>query len=393
MGSSWRAVVTILAKDLRLRVRDRSAFVIGVVAPLVLAVILSQVIGDLRDGELDATIAVVDDDGGPVAAVLPGIVDEVPGVAVETGLDAAEARDMVDDAEVDAAIVVPAGFSASVVEPNRTDPLELVVIGNADAELSTEVARAIARRYAAGIDAAHLAVRLVAPDGSGGPGLFADAAQRPNPVVLDALPAGDRELDSTTYLMAGLGVLFLFFLVQFGVMGLLEERSNGTLTRLLAAPIHAMAIPVAKALTSVVLGLVGMTTLAVVSSVFLGADWGDPVAAAVLVAAVVLAAVSIVTLVVGLARTAEQAASIQSVIALVLALIGGSFFPIARGEGLLSHLAVVTPHHWFLRGLGDAQVGGVGEVVGPVLALLGFAVVAGGAGALLLARGTWRGLS
>ncbi|MGH9209587.1 MAG: ABC transporter permease [Acidimicrobiales bacterium] len=390
MRGSLHAVATILVKDLRLRVRDRSAFVIGVVAPLTLALILSQVVGDFGEGEFEATFAVVDEDGGPAAAMLPDVAAQVPGVTVETDLDESEARAMVDDGDVEAAVVVPAGFSASVIEPNRTDPLELVVVGNVDAELSVEVARAIVDRYAAGIDAARLSVQLVAPDGSASPALFGEAAQQPPPINLEQLPADDRELDSTTYLMAGLGVLFLFFLVQFGVVGLLEERQGGTLVRLLAAPIHPLAIPAAKALTSVVLGLVGMASLVLVSSLFLGADWGDPFAAAVLVGAVVLAAVSIVALVVGVARTAEQASNAQSVIALVLGLLGGSFFPISRGEGLLTRLSALTPHYWFLRGLGDGQAGGVGDVVRPVLALLAFAVVIGAVGAVLLARGTWR---
>ena len=34
-----------------------------------------------------------------------------------------------------------------------------------------------------------------------------------------------------------MAVFFLFFTVQFGVTSLLEERNDGTLARLLAAPI------------------------------------------------------------------------------------------------------------------------------------------------------------
>jgi ABC-2 type transport system permease protein len=384
---SLRAVGTILFKDLRLRVRDRSAFVIGVVAPLVLATILSQVVGDFGEGEFVATYAVVDDDRGRASAAFPDVVGSVPGIDVVTDLSEQEARTEVDDGDVDAAFVIPDGFTAAV---EAGEPADLQVVGNVDAELSTQVATSIADRYAAGIDAVRLSVALASPEGPPDPELIAAAQSHPPPVVLDRLAADDRELDSTTYLMAGLGVMFLFFLVQFGVAGLLEERRDGTLARLLAAPIHPVAVPVAKALTSVVLGLGGMTVLAVVSSLFLGADWGDPLAVALLIVAVVLAAVSIVTVVVGVARTAEQANNVQSVLALVLGLLGGAFFPISRGEGFLARLSALTPHHWFLRGLGDGLAGGVGDVVGPVLALLAFAVVIGGGGVLLLWRGAWQ---
>jgi len=382
---SLRAVLTILGKDLRLRLRDRSAFVLGVGAPLVLGLILSQVVGDFGGGEFHATFAVVDHDGGEAAAGFPDVVRQVPGVTVRDSLTEAEARSAVDHGDLQAAFVIPEGFTDAVQAGRST---ELVVVGNVDEGLTTQVATSIADRYAGTVDAVRLSVAIASPGGPPDPQLIAAAQAQPPPIQLVPLPAADRQLDSTTYLMAGLGVLFLFFLVQFGVIGLLEEQRGGTMARLLAAPIHPVAIPAAKALTSVVLGIMGLTVLAVVSSLFLGADWGDPLAAAVLIVAVVLASVSIVTLVVGIARTTEQANMVGSIIALVMGLLGGSFFPINRG--FLTRLAVLTPHHWFLRGLGDGQGGGVGDVLGSVAALLAFAVVVGSVGAVLLVRGAWR---
>ena len=58
-----------------------------------------------------------------------------------------------------------------------------------------------------------------------------------------------------------MAVFFLFFTVQFGVTGLLEERNDGTLARLLAAPISRAAILFGKLLTSFALGVISMTVL------------------------------------------------------------------------------------------------------------------------------------
>jgi len=218
--------------------------------------------------------------------------------------------------------------------------------------------------------------------------LAAQARRQAPPVRLAQLPAGDRQLDTTTYLSAGLAVLFSFFLVQFGVRGLLEERQAGTMARLLAAPIPRLAIPLAKALTSVVLGVVALVVLAVASTVLMGADWGDPAAVLVLIVAVVLAAVSIMGVVAGVAKTPDAAGNAQSVVALVLGMLGGSFFPVSQGEGLLTRLSALTPHHWFLLGLGEASAGGLADVLRPAGVLLLFAVVVGTAGAVLLARET-----
>ena len=57
------AATQIATKDLRLRVRDRSFFILGVIAPLSLAVILNFVFGDtFTDSSFDLEYGLVDQD-------------------------------------------------------------------------------------------------------------------------------------------------------------------------------------------------------------------------------------------------------------------------------------------------------------------------------------------
>ncbi len=60
------AVLAIAAKDLRQRLRERSAIVLGVIAPVAVAALISMAFGSA--GSFHANVAVVDLDGGPVAA-------------------------------------------------------------------------------------------------------------------------------------------------------------------------------------------------------------------------------------------------------------------------------------------------------------------------------------
>jgi ABC-2 type transport system permease protein len=375
------AVLTILGKDLRLRLRDRSAFVIGILTPLGLAFLLNLILGGVTD--FSAHFAVVDDDHGEIADAFVSATEHLgDDIEVTTDLSEAEARRKVDDGSLDAAFVLPAGFTNQVL---GQQPAQLQVIGNVDADIPVQIARGVAERFAAQVDAVRLSVATASPPATPPDGALIAAARRQRPPVeLTTLHAPDRQLDTATYQVAGLGAVFVFFLVQYGVLGLLEERQSGTMARLLAAPIPRLAIPVAKALVSVVVGVVALVVLAVASTVVMGADWGDPVAAGALILALVLAAVSITGVVAGVARTAEQAGDIQTVVALMLGLLGGSLFPISRGAGWLSHLSAITPHYWFLRGLGEGSVGGLADALPAVLALLAFAVVMGGIGAVLL---------
>jgi linearmycin/streptolysin S transport system permease protein len=120
-----------------------------------------------------------------------------------------------------------------------------------------------------------------------------------------------------------------------------------------------------------------MTVLVVATSALFGARWGNPAGVAVLIVAAVLSAMGIMALIATFARTAEQAGNWQSVIAVVLGLVGGTFFPVAQAPGILSKITFVAPQAWFLRGLGDLRGGSFSVVWVPVTALGAFAAVTG----------------
>jgi ABC-2 type transport system permease protein len=199
--------------------------------------------------------------------------------------------------------------------------------------------------------------------------------------------ADTRQLDASTYFASGLAVFFLFFTVNFGVTGLLEEERDGTLARLMASPIPRFSVIAGKAIVSFALGLVSMFILIVATTLLMDANWGAPLGVALLVVASVLAAIGIMGLVASAAKTPEGAANLGSIMAVVLGMLGGTFFPIAAGGDLLASLTYVTPHAWFLRGLAELSDGAPWTAVLPsVLSILLFAVVTGTLAYVLLRR-------
>ncbi|MGH3682433.1 MAG: hypothetical protein ACRDT2_19540, partial [Natronosporangium sp.] len=80
MRADLRTVLLIAGKDLRQRFRDRSVLLFALALPLGLAVVFSLILGDLDDGSEVFEYAVLDQDGGPMAAgftdqVLPAVAD------------------------------------------------------------------------------------------------------------------------------------------------------------------------------------------------------------------------------------------------------------------------------------------------------------------------------
>lgn len=395
MGIVW----TITAKDLRQRLRDRSVILLAFVVPIGLAVLFDLLFGGLAEGSLgDIELAVADLDGGPAGqaftdAFLPEIVgfleEDGTTVAVTTVDSAEEVRAAVDDGSSDAGYVLPPGMSDAFA---AAQPFEIEVVTHADRELVGDVAASFAGLFAqqaeGQLGARVLAERLqLTPEQA--QQFAASAGTVQGRVTLDSSPTSARQLDTSTYLAAGMAVFFLFFTVQFGVLGYLEERRDGTLPRLLAAPIGRWTILAAKTLVSVIVGVVSVATLMLVSVPLLGAAWGDPLAVTLLVVAAVLAATSLVGGVATIARTAEQANVFQSILAIVLGMLGGTFFPLQGAPEWLQNLSLVAPHAWFLRGLSTLsdETAGIPDVLVPIGAMLSFGLVVIGLAGL---AGRWR---
>jgi len=384
------AAFVIAAKDLRQKLRDRSVLLMAVAAPLGLAFLFSMMIPD--QDTFHATYAVVDLDGGAVArglveGPLAGLQDAKVATLVPTATEA-EARAAVKAGDVAAAIVIPAGFTTAV---QAGQPAQLLVIGGSSS-LPAEVARSVLVGFGSQVTAVQVAVgtALAASGASPDPALAGELAAAamaaPAPIEISAGETEDRVASSKTFYGASMAVMFVFFAAQFGVMGLLAERRNGTLARMLATPIAPATILLGKVIVSLVVASVSMAVIVVATTLLLGADWGDPLAVAALVFAAALAATGIATLIVGFARTEEQAGSFIAVAALTLAVFGGSFFRMSQAPEGMAALSVITPHAWFLRGINDLAAGGGIAVVAPSLAVLvTVGLVTGGAG-LLRAR-------
>jgi ABC-2 type transport system permease protein len=386
------AAARIASKDLKLRIRDRSAFIIGIFAPLALAFIFNIVFGGAFGGDLDLEYGVVDMDGGEVSTAFDQILTEIEesGLVVLTRYeDQAEAESAIDDGEIAAFFLLEEGLSADVVEGTAA---EIQVVGDIDAQTSTQIAASIAEQFGAGVSATQLAVitsfsLLQGPPPEEAGGWGSEAAARGPSYLLDDVTAETRQLDGTTYFAAGMAVFFLFFTVQFGVVGLLEEERDGTLARLLAAPIGRTSVVAGKALLSFVLGVISMTVLIVATQVLMGASWGSPLGVLLLVVTGVLAAVGIMGLIASVARTPDGAGNLGGIIAVTLGLLGGVFFPIGQGDDFLSRLTFLTPHAWFMRGLGDLAGGAEWTAALPATgAIMVFALVFGVSAWVLLRR-------
>lgn len=377
-----RTTLLVAATDLRRRLRNRTFVVQGIVGPILLAGIISLA---FASDDISATIGVVDADGSPIATGFVSAVTDGDdgGLRFERVATPEAARDAVAADDLGAAVVVPEGFAASLA---TGDPADLEVVTSSDDTVAAEVARSVANGLTDRANAARLAVATTAALGAPPPGAE-ELAAIDLPLRLEVQGTGG-ELSPAAYFGPGMGLLFLFLSVGAVARDLLAERRTGLLDRLRAGPVRDSALLAGKALSVTAIGVTSLTTIWVVTSLAMGADWGDPVGVALLIGTAALAVAGVAGVVAGLSRNEETADSLSTVVGLVFALVGGAFIPLGAMPDALQRLALLTPTGWALRGFAELSAGGGStvDVVPHALVLVAWGVVAGAVATRLLPR-------
>lgn len=363
--------------ELRQRLRDRSVFIFGLLVPLALMAVTNLTVGSVDDLQLQRIdVGLSAPEGDPLAEV---VVDAaLRGDAVDVSLQEGteeEVRRLAEDGEVALGLIIPPGFGDAVTSGQG------VVVDAIEGEgsgIETDVVLTIVQSVLdeftarATITVAGLHLGL---DPAEAQRVAEQAASAAPTLDLVEVRATDEQLDASGTIVAGQAGLFLLFTVGFGVLGLLTEREQGTLVRLRSMPMRPGLIVASKGLVSYILGVVATAVLLIVGSLAFGVDFGRPDVVAVLVVCAVAAATSLMFIVARVARTAEQANVMQSILAIVLGMAGGAFFTIPA-EGTLGRVLDLNPISAFVRGLGiSSGGGGLGDVSTQLAIMLGFALL------------------
>ena len=377
----WRHVWLIAANGLRRSVRDRSILIQAIAAPILIALVVGAAFGS--GFSLDVTVGIRDADGSDISRqIAQGLTgaggDGIAFSAVDTDPEAA-----LDSGAYDAVIVLPRGLSDSVLSG---EPAQLDVVGEATDPLAQSVAESVAAGVAANLQTARVTAVAASAAGVSDPGAAIQrAVTAPPPLTVE-----QGEVTGTFSVMAyfapGVAMLFLFFIIGNGARSIIEERREGTLPRILAAPVSAGSVLLGKTVGVLIVGVVSMTLVWLVTWLGFGAYWGDPIGVFLVIVSAVVAIAGISLLITGLARTENQADALTTIVALLFAVAGGTFF--YGASGVLSNLRLFTPNGQALAAFVNlaAAKADVVEVLPQVLLLTGIGVGCAAIGLIALRK-------
>jgi ABC-2 type transport system permease protein len=172
--------------------------------------------------------------------------------------------------------------------------------------------------------------------------------------------------------------MFTFFAAAQSSSIVVRERQSHTLERLLASSARRWAILGGMFTGTVVKGLVQVLVFWTVGVFVFGMDMGlSPLGVIVLSVAMVLVSASFSIMLATLAKTEKSAGALGVLVSLVLAPLGGCWWPLFITPQWMQSIARVTPHGWANSGFNNLIVFGAdfNSVIPNVLVLAGFAVV------------------
>ena len=370
-------VATIAANGFRQYTRDRSALLFTLLVPVLLIVVIGLAIGG--PGSIRVGLAL--EDGGELASDLRTRLEAADDIDLRRYRSAAELRRDVRRGALVVGAVVPAGYdarlrageSAEVTILTGPDPRALVAQSVVAAPVSAQAAEVQAARTAPGdFESNRRVAREVAPRSN-------VATVEQSALGGDTLPTGFN------YTAPSNLVLFVFISTLAGASVIVISRRLGVTRRMLSTPTPARSILLGFALGRFSFAFVQGLFILVIGTAFFGVDWGDPLAAVVLLLALSAVGMSAAMLMGALATTNDQPGTIGPPIGIALGMLGGCMWPLAVVPEFMRMLGHAFPHAWAM----DAWIelisndATLADIAPNLVALLAFTAV-------LLPLATWR---
>jgi ABC-2 type transport system permease protein len=403
--------IDIALKDLLRSFRSLFAIGMMVLAPLMLTGLIYLAFSGLGSGDAaaqlpDIQVAVVNlDQEQPNlphlgAMVVEFLQDErMPDWLVVSELDnEAAARDAVERQQIGVAVIVPADFTATLLEEGASSAIQ--VLHDPTLTVGPGIVNSLLQQFVDGVSGASIALEVVNSQARLAPQEQAAVAQEymawfttlqqelnhgDQPVFTVQAPTGIEQSGDVTaspmqnmigLIMAGQMIFFSFYTGAYTTTSLLEEKENGTLARLFSTPTPRATVLAGKFLavffTVIIQGLV----LVAVSGLAFDIHWGNPLTAGLVLTGQVVAAAGLGIFLISLIRSSKQAGPVLGGGLTVLGMLGGLFTVAIPMPTAFKTVNLFTPHGWAIRGW-QLSINGAApaEVLLPLAVLLGVGAV------------------
>jgi ABC-2 type transport system permease protein len=370
-----------------LRFTSFSEWLFFLILPILFTFILAGGTGPQADSRLK--LMVVDQAKTPLSIELLSALEDSESVNPEL-INLNDGEEQFDTREISALLIIPAGFDQSALE-SGTLTLELrQQPNNLDAMVAQRAIQAVISRVGQAVE---IARRSVAEAESRGlPEADRQAyfeasleqaqtllAESPDRITESQGSTPDQiEYDPRANSSAGQLITWVFIpLIALSEL-FASERQAGTLRRILTTPTHKGTYIFGTIFGQVLIALLQMSLLVGFGILVMKLNWGqDLLGLAIMLVTGALAAAAFGTMLGTFVKTAAQAQGLSIMLGMVMALMGGCWYPLELFPEAVRTAVKVLPTTWTMQGLLDLVLRGQAwtAILPEAGVLLGFAAV------------------
>jgi ABC-2 type transport system permease protein len=389
-----RHVWFIALNDLRLFVTDRFAVGMFILFPFLFIVMFNILLGSVgaEDNPITLHLATRETSGISQQIIQAMVTTDTsklaPGYPVIVwDKDYDQARADVEAGKLEGFLAFPADFTQNVEGGKSTDLEITAQVEATDTRMALNgLAQGIVSRLESEKVEVSSVVTLLTQQGKSQADIQKAVAQiiqrqgsssSQSLIAYQAQSVGEaKPMNASSYVVPGYLVMFVFFAAAISAVEIIRERRNYTLERLLASSVRKESILGGVYLGGFLRGLVQIIIFWTAGILIFHVDMGvAPWAVIVLSLLMVLMSAAFALMLSTLVKTERSASALGVLFSLLLAPLGGCWWPLFIEPQWMQFLAKFTPHGWANTGFDKLLVFGAsgGDVTWEMLALVGFA--------------------
>lgn len=385
-----KKIFAIAWKDAIVRFASSSELLFFIILPVVFTFLLA---GGTPSGNEETRIRLLVVDESKTA-VSQQIIEELEKSTAIYPVVAArdEAQSQFDERRASAVFIIPSGIDAETLQSGSAEVEMLQQPNNLNASIAERAVLTAIRRVSSSISAAQNAVSVRDEKQPFASDMekqayfetsldLAQSIQEDAPeqvMVIEGATPDQVEYDPRANSSAGQLITWVF-IPLFGISALFAyERQQGTLRRLLTTPSRKATFLLGTISGQVAMALVQMALLVGFGILVMKLNWGrEPLALFVILLASALAAAAFGTTMGTFVKTEGQASGLSIMFGMVMALMGGCWYPLELFPAAIQSAVKVLPTTWAMQGLLDLVLRGKGlvDILPEAGVLLGFAAV------------------
>lgn len=390
-------IFILVKKDIRLFFKSKSAVLLTYLVPMVITLIFGAVFGGMGkpSGMNEIRILMVDDDKTEFSELFRTTIDSLPEITIHTKYTSRDSTILFDIESMDEwirrgkrsiGIFLPKGFEQRMKNGEKL-PLEI----HYDPKFSVEygiitgiIQKVIMSKFPQLMfnnlwkkvdkflgeekgnyfksDISHTVSKYFTDSPNTEQNVLSSISKTGNlqlletPVEIKSVQLLGEEEENIMFVqyVAGMAVMFLLFSVVGAGSSILEEKNNGTIKRLLIAPVKRREILTGKMLFVSLMGFSQLIVLFIFGWLVFSLNiFKDIPALLVMIVVTTLACSSLGILIAAICRNLNQVNGLSTLLILGMSALGGSMFPSFIMPKYIQSIGKFTLTYWAMKGFTD----------------------------------------